>query len=328
MKESSTALSKTEQAILSAKTPEDYVDLSVRSKLPPRAKARLAKDWMRKTGCSVEDIVRARNRHPYCKAKKQENASERAKNRLAMHSYSAGSEIEWTPELVSEFLEKNRRDKDGNYAYRDWQLAEHFGTTIPSIQYMRRKLIRLQGAVGAQALKKNKLVESMKRSEVVLKKVASGEIKLKDLAKKAPAKKTGKKATTAKKAAAKKPAAKKAAKKPAKKVAAKKPAKKVAAKKPAKKVAAKKPAKKTAKKVAAKKPAKKVAAKKPAKKVAAKKPAKKVAAKKPAKKVAAKKPAAKKVAAKKPAAKKPAAKKAPAVNPVVVPVIPSVVPEL
>lgn len=323
MKESSTALSKTEQAILNAKTPEDYVDLSVRSKLPPRAKARLAKDWMRKTGCSVEDIVRARNRHPYWKAKKQENASERAKNRLAMHSYAAGSEIEWTSELVAEFLEKNRRDKDGNYVYRDWQLAEHFGTTIPSIQYMRRKFIRLQGAVGAQALKKNKLVESMKRSEVVLKKVASGEIKVKDLAKKAPAKKAGKKATTAKKAAAKKPAAaKKVAKKPAKKVAAKKPAKKVAAKKPAaKKVAAKK--------VAAKKPAKKVAAKKPAKKVAAKKPAKKAAAKKPAaKKAVAKKPAAKKVAAKKPAAKKPVAKKAPAVKPVVVPVIPSVVPEL
>jgi hypothetical protein len=276
MKEKPLAFTKAEQTVLSAKTPDEYVDLCVKAKLSPRAKARLAKEWMKQTGFVVESIVKARNRHPYWKAKKQENSAERTKIRMSVHNYSDGRDVDWSDERVAEFLEKNKKDKDGNYVYRDWQLAEHFKATIPSIQYMRRKLIRLQRVSGEGTLNRNKLVESMKRSEVVLKKAEKGEIKLSDT-------------KPVKKAAAKKPAAKK--------VAAKKPA--------AKKVAAKKPA---AKKVAAKKPAaKKVAAKK----VAAKKPAKKVAAKKPAaKKVAAKKPAAKKAPAKKPAAKKaPVAKK-------------------
>jgi hypothetical protein len=251
MKERSTAYSKSESAVMAARTPEEYVDQSVRSRLPPRAKARLAKEWMKKTGYTVEDIVHARNRHPYWKQKKQENAAERARSRLARHSYSGGGEVEWTPENIGKFLDMNRKDKDGNYIYRDWQIAEHFNATIPSIQYMRRKLIRLQSAARGEPLNKNRLVESMKRSEVVLKKLEKGEIKLKDLgAKKAPAaKKTTAAKKPAKKAAAKKPAAKKAVKKaPAKKPAAKKAVKKAPAKKPA----AKKPA---AKKPAAKKPA-------------------------------------------------------------------------
>jgi DNA-binding protein HU-beta len=276
MKESSTSYSEFEIAVMAARTPDEYVDESVRSRLPPRAKARLAKVWMRKTGYSVDDIVHARNRHPYWKQKKQENAADRARSRLARHSYSGGGEVEWTAESIGEFLDMNRKDKDGNYAYRDWQIAERFNSTIPSIQYMRRKLIRLQTAARGEPLSKNRLVDSMKRSEVVLKRLEKGELKLKDLAtKKAPA---AKKST-----AAKKPAAKKAAKKPAKKVA-KKPAAKKAVKKPAKKVA-KKAVKKVAKKVA-KKPAAKKAVKKVAKKPAAKKAAKKPAAKKAVKKVA------------------------------------------
>jgi hypothetical protein len=276
MKESSTSYSKSEIVVMAARTPDEYVDESVRSRLPPRAKARLAKEWMRKTGYSVDDIVHARNRHPYWKQKKQENAADRARSRLARHSYSGGGEVDWTPESIGEFLDMNRKDKDGNYAYRDWQIAERFNSTIPSIQYMRRKLIRLQTAARGEPLSKNKLVDSMKRSEVILKRLEKGELKLKDLAtKKAPA---AKKST-----AAKKPAAKKAAKKPAKKVA-KKPAAKKAVKKVAKKPAAKKAVKKVAKKVA-KKPAAKKAVKKVAKKPAAKKVAKKPAAKKAVKKV-------------------------------------------
>jgi len=229
MRESATSYCKSEIAVMNARTPDEYVDLSLKSRLPPRAKVRLAKEWMRKTGHTVDDIVRARNRHPYWQQRKHENEAERARSRLARHSYSGGGTVEWTPESIAEFLEMNRKDKDGNYVYRDWQIAERFNATIPSIQYMRRKLIRLQTAARGEPLMKNKLVDGMKRSEVVLKRFEKGEIQL---------------ATTTKKKA---PAAKKS-------TAAKKPAKKAAKK------AAKKPAKKTAKK-AAKKPAKKVAKK-------------------------------------------------------------------
>ena len=106
---------------------------------------------MEATGYTKEDILRARNRHPYWKRKKMEGSAERTRKRLAAHDYSGGSSVQWDQALVTEFLGLNRKGPDGRYEQKDWQLAERFGATIPSIQYMRRKLSRVESLFGARA---------------------------------------------------------------------------------------------------------------------------------------------------------------------------------
>jgi hypothetical protein len=178
---------------------------------------------MESTGYSKEDILRARNRHPYWKRKKMEGSAERTRKRLAEHDYSGGESVQWDAALVSEFLSLNRKASDGRYEHKDWQLAERFGSTIPSIQYMRRKLSKVEGLLGSRA-SQGKLVEYLLRAESVLArgkdavegiKAAPQGRKQKPAAKK-PASSKGKKPALVKKAVAKKTAssAKKTAKAP------------------------------------------------------------------------------------------------------------------
>jgi hypothetical protein len=219
-------MTKSETSILESKTPEEYIDRSLKAKLAPAAKARLARLWMDSTGYTKEDILRARNRHPYWKRKKMEGSAERTRRRLAAHDYSGGGTVEWDSPLVEEFLSLNGLDASGRYAHKDWELAERFGATIPSIQYMRRKFRKVRELLGPRA-PSGRVVEYLLRAESVL---SRGKSAVEDLAaaekhREAPPK-------------AKKPAAAKA--KPGKNVEAKKAAtKKPAAKKP---IAAKKPA--------------------------------------------------------------------------------------
>jgi hypothetical protein len=160
-------MTKTETTILESKTPADYIDRSLKARLSPAAKAKLARLWMESTGYSKEDILRARNRHPYWKRKKMEGSAERTRKRLAAHDYSSGASVQWDSRLVSEFLNLNRRDADGRYERKDWQLAERFGATIPSVQYMRRKLSKVESLLGAHA-SRGKVVGYLLRAESVL----------------------------------------------------------------------------------------------------------------------------------------------------------------
>jgi hypothetical protein len=160
-------MTKTETTILESRTPADYIDRSLKARLSPAAKAKLARLWMESTGYSKEDILRARNRHPYWKRKKMEGSAERTRKRLAAHDYSSGSSVQWDSRLVAEFLELNRRGADGRYEQKDWQLAERFGATIPSIQYMRRKLSKVEGLLGPR-VSQGKVVEYLLRAESVL----------------------------------------------------------------------------------------------------------------------------------------------------------------
>jgi hypothetical protein len=256
-------MTKSETAILESKTPEEYIDRSLKVRLSPAAKAKLARMWMESKGYTKEDILRARNRHPYWKRKKMEGSAERTRRRLAAHDYSEGRAVEWNTKLVGEFLVNNDRDASGRYQRKDWELAERFGATIPSIQYMRRKLRKVQAILGPRA-PAAKVVEYLLRAESVLSRgraavegLKSAEMDRETAARK-PAPKAKKAPTAAKKTA------KKATKKAA--PAAIKVAKKVA---PGAKKAAKKPAKKSARTVATvKRPAavKKAPAKKPTKK--------------------------------------------------------------
>jgi len=153
--------------ILESKSPTDYIDRSLKARISPAAKAKLARLWMESTGYTKDDILRARNRHPYWKRKKMEGSAERTRKRLAEHDYSSGSSVQWDSKLVADFLELNRRGDDGRYEWKDWQLAEHFGATIPSIQYMRRKLSKVQSLVGNRA-PQGKVVDYLLRAESVL----------------------------------------------------------------------------------------------------------------------------------------------------------------
>jgi len=124
---------------LDSRNPEEYVQNSLKSRLSPAEKAKLARLWMESTGYTREDIIQARNRSTYWRKRKMEGAAERTKRRMEQHDYSQGKNIEWTRERLDEFLTLNRKDAYGRYLRRDWELAEHFGTSIPSIQYLRRK---------------------------------------------------------------------------------------------------------------------------------------------------------------------------------------------
>jgi hypothetical protein len=141
-------MTKAETSILSANNPAEYIEASLKSRLSPAAKAKLAKAWMGKTGYSREDILYARNRHPYWRKKKMEGSVERTRRRLAAHDYSTGNARPWTRKRVEEFLSLNSKGKDGRYERKDWQLAEHFEASIPSIQYMRRKCRKVEDLLG------------------------------------------------------------------------------------------------------------------------------------------------------------------------------------
>ena len=160
-------MKKWEKTILDSRTPEEYVENSLRSKLLPAEKARLAREWMEETGFAKSDILYARNRNPFWKRKKMEGAQERTRRRLDEHDYSKGRMIEWTKPKLQDFLELNKKEASGVYLHKDWELAKHFGTSIPSIQYLRRKYLRVRELLGPRA-RKEKILELMASSELVL----------------------------------------------------------------------------------------------------------------------------------------------------------------
>lgn len=160
-------MTKAEIAILDSRTPDEYIEASLKSRLSPAAKARLARQWMEKTGYKREDILYARNRHPYWRKKKMEGSVERTRRRLEAHNYSSGQALPWSRERVEEFLALNGKDKAGRYLRKDWQLAEHFGSSIPSIQYMRRKCRKVELLLGPRA-SKGKVIDYLLCAESVL----------------------------------------------------------------------------------------------------------------------------------------------------------------
>ncbi len=160
-------MTKSAIAILESKTAEEYIDRSLKAKISPAAKAKLARLWMESTGFGKEDILRARNRHPYWKRKKMEGSTERTRRRLSEHNYSGGASVQWDQTLVTKFLGLNHKGPDGRYEHKDWQLAERFDATIPSIQYMRRKLSKVKFLLGIRA-SQGKVVEYLLRAESVL----------------------------------------------------------------------------------------------------------------------------------------------------------------
>ena len=126
------------------KTPESYIDYSVKSSLTPAEKRKVTRIWLKKTGFTIDDINYARNRHPHWKKIKMKGSAERTRNRMEKYDYSKGKHKKWGKDELRDFLDVN--DK-----LLDYQLAEQFESSIPSIQGVRRlynlavKILELEG---------------------------------------------------------------------------------------------------------------------------------------------------------------------------------------
>ena len=137
-------LSPEMKKLLLRKTPESYIDYSVKSTLTPAEKRKVTRIWLKKTGFTINDINYARNRHPHWKKIKMKGSAERTKNRMVKYDYSKGKHKKWDKEELRSFLEINDE-------MLDYQLAEQFESSIPSIQGVRRlynlavKILELEG---------------------------------------------------------------------------------------------------------------------------------------------------------------------------------------
>ncbi len=130
--------------LLQKKTIDAYVDYSIKSSLTPAEKRFITRKWLDKTGLTIEDINYTRNRHPYWKKIKMNGAAERRKSRMEKYDFSGGKHKKWEKEELLEFIDLN-----GKHA--DFELAEIFKCSIPSIQGVRRlynlsvKILELEG---------------------------------------------------------------------------------------------------------------------------------------------------------------------------------------
>ncbi len=130
--------------LLLRKTPESYIDFSVKSTLTAAEKRKVTRIWLKKTGFTVEDINYARNRHPHWKKIKMKGSAERTKSRMERYDFSKGKHKKWGKDELREFLEVNNR-------MLDYELAEKFESSIPSIQGVRRlynlavKILEMEG---------------------------------------------------------------------------------------------------------------------------------------------------------------------------------------
>ena len=166
-------LSKEELKLFNSRTPDDFIDRSLKVDIPRGRKAFIARMWLKKTGYQSSDIEYARNRHPYWKARKGEGGAERVLQRLHEHDYSGGASIEWNDKRIQKFIELNAKDKNGKYITRDWEIAKRFKCSIATIQHMRRKYnmaVKIITASKAKVTAK-KLLEYLRMGEGMLREI-------------------------------------------------------------------------------------------------------------------------------------------------------------
>lgn len=152
--------------LLSAKTPEQYITLSINSKLPPGKKATITSEWLAKTNFTYKDISYARNRDPFWRKRKSVGSKERNLNRMnAFNFKKPGSTPKktWTIEEMEELfmLDKKLVDRD---------LAKKFKTSLPAINHIRRKfkMVREIFEIKNQKINKTKAVAYSMKSEKIL----------------------------------------------------------------------------------------------------------------------------------------------------------------
>ncbi len=149
------ALKPDEKKVMSAKTPEDYVDRMIGVDLTQGEKQRLSRMWQKKTGYTAADIAHARNRHPYWRKRKAEGNLERTKRRLKFynvdrpyHPFSLADD-----DLLTTFLSMNKRDRDGRYKNKDYEIARSLNIKLTSVQCLRRKYNLITRIVAVKDIK-------------------------------------------------------------------------------------------------------------------------------------------------------------------------------
>jgi len=165
-------MNRQEQKLLNSRTPEEYIDNSLKCGLPSGRKAFITRLWLeKKPKYTVRDIQRARNRHPYWKERKMEGGADRNVRRQVNHDYSSGTgDIDWTEKKILRFMDLNAKDRNGRYVHRDHEIARKFRTTIPAVQHYRRKynlVVKILAKLGARPAGKL-VLEFMQKSEKIL----------------------------------------------------------------------------------------------------------------------------------------------------------------
>ena len=179
-------MNKQELKLFNSKNPQEYIDNSLKVKLTPGRKAYITRLWLTKRKYTIEDIKKARNRHPYWKKKKMEGSSERNEQRRQEHDYRKHGTLEWNEDTIKEFIQMNKKDKRGNYIHKDYELAQHFNTTIPSIQHYRRKFNMAVAYLDKkkQGITAKRIFELVSNSEQKLRNLLKPKKKVKSAAKK------------------------------------------------------------------------------------------------------------------------------------------------
>jgi len=144
-----------ESQLLESKTPAEFIDNSLHVNITSGRKAFVCKQWLIKTGYKIEDVQYARNRHPYWKKVKHKGHRERTIKRMSKYRFE-NVKVKWTLEEMQRFIELNE-------TLHDFELAQIFRRSIPSIQFIRRKLRMLKTLMGT------KFDKSSKKAELLLK---------------------------------------------------------------------------------------------------------------------------------------------------------------
>jgi hypothetical protein len=120
--------------LLGSKTPKEWIERSLEVSLTSGTKAILAKQWLKskKDKWTVKDIEYARNRNEYWKSIKTAGYKQRNNIRFAKYNFLEKRKV-WDSYTNKLFINIQLNKKDH-------ELAKQFNTTIPGIQYRRRKL--------------------------------------------------------------------------------------------------------------------------------------------------------------------------------------------
>jgi hypothetical protein len=155
--------------LFGSKNPAEYIKRSLEIGIPSGKKAVITRAWLEKTGYTVKDIQFARHRNSYWKKRKLKGNYERNRRRIARHEYSSGSRVQWTEKKLYKFVELTGQR-------RDYELARYFHTTIPSIQYLRRKFTSAKAILSERGRKitTKQMVDLMLNSEKRLFELARG----------------------------------------------------------------------------------------------------------------------------------------------------------
>ncbi|EMN10918.1 LB099 family protein [Leptospira interrogans] len=159
---------KEKRKLLSASTPEQYIELSIKSKLTGPKKSSITSEWLTSTGYTIDDIKYARNRHPFWRKKRNQGSYERNSKRLEQHNYyRSDQKIVWDKTKLAKFFDLNSK------GLTDHELAKNFRTSIPAVNHIRRKfrfaseLLRLD----KQKPAKDGILKLCTHSESVLKRL-------------------------------------------------------------------------------------------------------------------------------------------------------------